>query len=238
MFAIFKKEFNSFFASTIGYIVISLFLLINSLLLWFFKGDWNIFNTGFADLQAFFELIPWFLIVLTPAITMRFFSAEYANGTIEILKTRPLTAWQVVLGKFFSGWVVVFLSLLPTILYAIAISNLAQPEIIDWGSIMGSYFGLFLVAATFTSIGIFTSLLFKNELISFLIGMLLNFLLYYGIEQLAVWYTKLPEWIQYLGMYEHYKSLGKGVVDSRDLVYFVSLGFIFLWLTKNKFAEK
>jgi ABC-2 type transport system permease protein len=238
MLAIFKKEFNLFFAGPIGYIVVGLFLLFNGLLLWYFKGNWNIFNIGFGDLQAFFESTPWLLLFLIPAITMRSFSDEYATGTIEILKTRPLTSWQIVLGKFLAGLAVIFLSLIPTFLYAISISQLTKPAVIDWGSIMGSYFGLFLVAMVFTAIGLFASILSKNQIIAFLVGLLLNFILYFSLEQLALWNPELPGFVQKLGIYEHYKSIGRGVLDSRDLIYFFSLGFFFLWLTKNKFASK
>ena len=238
MFAIFKKEFNAFFASSIGYLVVGLFLLFNGLLLWYFKGNWNIFNIGFADLQAFFESTPWLLVLLIPAITMRMFSDEYLTGTIEILKTRPITVWQVVMGKFLAGLSVVFLSLIPTLLYAISISRLAQPAHIDWGSIIGSYLGLFLLGAAFTAIGLFSSMLSKNQLIAFLIGLIFLFVLYWGFEQLALWNNNLPAFIQKLGMFDHYKSMGRGVVDSRDLVYFGSVIFLFLWLTKQKFAHQ
>jgi ABC-2 type transport system permease protein len=238
MFAIFKKEFNAFFASSIGYLVVGLFLLFNGLLLWYFKGNWNIFNIGFADLQAFFESTPWLLVLLIPAITMRMFSDEYLTGTIEILKTRPITVWQVVMGKFFAGLSVVFLSLIPTLLYAISISRLAQPARIDWGSIIGSYLGLFLLGAAFTTIGLFASILSKNQLIAFLVGLILIFVLYWGFEQWALWNNNLPVFIQKLGMFDHYKSIGRGVVDSRDLIYFGSVIFLFLWLTKQKFAQK
>jgi ABC-2 type transport system permease protein len=238
MYTIFKKEFNTFFASTMGYGIVGLFLLFNGLLLWYFKGNWNIFNTGFADLQAYFDSTPWLLIFLIPAITMRFFSDEYSMGTIEILKTRPLTSWQIVLGKYFAGLAVIFISLIPTILYAISINQLALPQKIDGGSMMGSYLGLFILAATFTSIGIFASILSKNQIIAFLIGFIINLFFYFGWEQMAILNDKLPNFFQKPGMFAHYKSLGRGVIDSRDLVYFLSLGFLFLWITKKIFAAK
>lgn len=237
MFAIFKKEFNNFFAGIIGYIVVGLFLLFNGLLLWFFNGNWNIFNIGFADLQAFFDMTPWLLLFLIPAITMRMFSDEYTTGTIEILKTRPLTAWQVVLGKFFAGLAVVFLSLLPTILYALTISRLALPEKIDLGPIIGAYLGLFFVATVFTSVGLLTSLLFKNQIIAFLLGLVFNFILYFAFEQMRIWDNSLPTLIQNFGVIEHFKSMSRGVIDSKDLVYFASVSFLFLWLTKEKFSK-
>lgn len=237
MIAILKKEFNNFFAGTIGYIVVGLFLLFNGLLLWYFKGNWNIFNIGFADLQAFFDMTPWLLLILIPAITMRMFSDEYTTGTIEILKTRPITAWQVVFGKFSAGLAVVFLSLIPTILYAISIYRLALPEKIDFGPIIGAYLGLFLVATVFTSIGLFTSILSKNQIIAFLLGLILNFILYYFFEQMSIWNNSLPSFVQKLGIIEHFKSIGRGVLDTRDIVYFFCVSFLFLWLTKERFSK-
>jgi ABC-2 type transport system permease protein len=234
MLSIFKKEINTFFSGPIGYLVIGLFLTLNGLLLWYFKGGWNIFNTGFADMQAFFDSTPWLFLLLIPAITMRSFSDEFTTGTIEILKTRPLSGWQIVLGKFFAALTLILLSLLPTLLYAISISQLALPANIDWGSILGSYFGLLALASVFTAIGLFTSILSNNQIIAFLLAILLSYILYYGIEQWAIWYPKLSIFFQKIGLFEHYKSISKGVVDSRDLVYFISISFIFLLFTKIK----
>lgn len=237
MIALFKKELNAFFTSPIGYLVIGLFLFFNSLLLWFFKGDWNIFNTGFADLQAFFDSTPWLFLFLAPAISMRSFSDEYANGTIEILKTRPLSNWQIILGKFSANWVLILISLLPTIIYAFSISKLAEPAQIDWGSIIGSYIGLSLLGAVFTSIGIFASILSKNQIIAFLLSLLAIFVLFYGIEQVVIWYPSLPSFIHEMSLFSHLKSISRGVIDSRDLLYFVSVGLFFLFLTKWKLEK-
>jgi len=234
MIALLKKEFNAFFTSPIGYLVVGLFLIFNSLLLWFFKGDWNIFNTGFADMQAFFDSTPWLLLILVPAISMRSFSDEYANGTIEILKTRPLSNWHIVLGKFFSTLTLILISLLPTLVYAYSISILAQPAQIDWGPIVGSYIGLSFLAAVFTSIGIYASILSKNQIVAFLIGILLIFVLFYGIEQLVLWYPSLPNFIQEISLFAHLKSISRGVIDTRDLIYFTSICLFFLFLTKWK----
>jgi len=234
MLSILKKEFNSFFASAIGYLVIGVFLTFNGLLLWVFKGNWNILNTGFADMQNFFVITPWLFILLIPAITMKMFSDEFTTGTIEILKTKPLSGWQIVLGKFFAALLLIILSLLPTIIYAISIAQLAKPASIDWGSIVGSYIGLTFLAASFTAIGLFASIFSKNQIIAFLLGIILSFILFYGIEQWAEWYPKLPDFFQQLSLSSHYKSIGKGVLDSRDFSYFVSVCFAFLFLTTLK----
>ena len=234
MLSILKKEFNAFFSGPIGYMVVGLFLLFNGLLLWYFKGHWNIFNTGFADMQAFFDSTPWLFLFLIPAITMRSFSDEFTTGTIEILKTRPISGWHIVLGKFFATLSLIFLSLVPTLLYAYSISELALPASIDWGSIFGSYFGLFALASVFTAIGLFTSTLSNNQIIAFLLAVLLSFILYLGIEQLSIWYPELPNLFQKISLLEHYKSMAKGVLDSRDILFFVSVSLFFLYLTKVK----
>jgi len=234
MFSILKKEFNTFFSSSIGYLVIGLFLLFNGLLLWYFKGNWNIFNTGFADMQAFFDSTPWLLMLLIPAISMRSFSDEYTTGTIEILKTKPIDGWQIVGGKFLAVFSLIFMSLLPTLLYVVGISNLAYPESIDLGRILGSYLGLLALSLSFSAIGLFSSILSQNQIISFIIGVLLSFLLFYGAEQWAIWNTHLPDFIQNIGLISHYKSMARGVLDSRDFIYFLSVCLFFLLLTKLK----
>jgi len=234
MFSIFRKEFNTFFSSTIGYLVMGLFLLFNGLLLWLFKGSWNILNTGFADMQGFFDIAPWLLLLLIPAVSMRMFSDEYTSGTIEILKTRPLSGWEIVMGKFFAALTLIVLSLLPTLIYAFSIAQLAQPERIDWGSIIGSYIGLIFLSSSFTAIALFASILSKNQIVSFLLGIVLIFILFYGITQWIEWYPNLPSVFQRIGLYEHYKSIGKGVLDSRNLIYLSSVSFLFLFLTTLK----
>jgi len=234
MFSIFKKEFNSFFTSSIGYVVVGLFLLINSLLLWLFKGNWNIFNTGFADMQSFFDSTAWLFIFLIPAVTMRSFSDEYNNATIEILKTSPLSNWQIVLGKFLSSLALICMSLLPTLIYVFSIAQLAEPQKIDWSTIIGSYIGLIFLSATFIAIGLFISALSKNQIVVFIIGVISCFVFYFGIQQWVIWYPNLPDFIQELSLYEHYSSMSKGVIDSSSLIYFSSVTLIFLYLTKQK----
>jgi len=232
MYAIFKKEFNAFFTSPIGYLVVALFLLFNSLLLWFFNGNWNVFNTGFADIQAFFDTTPWLLLILVPAISMRSFSDEFSSGTIEILKTSPLSNWQLVLGKFSAIFTLILISLLPTFIYVFSISKLAKPASIDWGPIIGSYVGLSLLAAVYTAIGLFASMVSKNQIVAFLIGIILIFILFYGIEQMLIWYPNLPDFLQNMSLFSHIKSMGKGVLDSSNLIYLLSVCFFFLFLTK------
>ncbi len=239
MFAILKKEFNTFFASPIGYLVIAVFLLINGLFLWVFKGDFNILHAGFSDLTSFFYLAPWFFIFLIPAITMRSFSDEIRLGTIEILKTKPLSNWQIVLGKYLGAFLLIILALIPTLTYVYTIDQLGNPTgNLDLGSILGSYLGLLFLSAAFTAIGLFTSTLSNNQIVAFIAGVVLSFLMYYGFEAIAELNILKNLNIQNIGMKEHFKSISKGVIDTKDILYFASVTFFFLFLTKTNFDKK
>ena len=239
MLAILKKEFNTFFASPIGYLVIAVFLLINGLFLWVFKGDFNILNAGFSDLSNFFYLAPWFFIFLIPAITMRSFSDEIKMGTIEILKTKPLTNWQIVLGKYFGALALIIFALIPTLTYVYTVNQLGNPVgNLDFGGTLGSYFGLLFLAGAFTAIGLFTSTLSNNQIVAFIIGVTLSFGMFYGFEAVAELNFFKNYTIQNIGMNEHFKSISRGVIDTKDILYFVSVTFFFLFLTKMNFDKK
>jgi ABC-2 type transport system permease protein len=239
MLAIFKKEFNSFFTSTIAYLTIGIFLLINGLFLWVFDDDFNILNAGFADLTSFFYLAPWILIFLIPAITMKTFADEFRSGTIEILKTRPITNVTLVLGKFFAILTLLIIVLIPTFVYAYSIHELGNPVgNLDYGSIIGSYIGLFLLASSFASIGIFTSTLTKNQVVAFLLGICVVFLFYYGFDAVSSLFGDYSYTIKLFGMNEHYKSISRGVIDSRDILYFMSIIIFFLFVSKQKLTNE
>jgi ABC-2 type transport system permease protein len=239
MLAIFKKEFNSFFTSTIAYLTIGMFLLINGLFLWVFDDDFNILNAGFADLTSFFYLAPWILIFLIPAITMKTFADEFRSGTIEILKTRPITNVTLVLGKFFAILTLLIIVLIPTFVYAYSIHDLGNPVgNLDYGSISGSYLGLFLLASSFASIGIFTSTLSKNQVVAFLLGICMVFLFYYGFDAVSSLFGDYSYTIKLFGMNEHYKSISRGVIDSRDVLYFMSIIIFFLFVSKQKLTNE
>jgi len=181
MISILKKEFNSFFSSPIAYLVIGVFLLLNGLFLWIFDDEFNILNAGFADLNSFFYLSPWILLFLIPAITMKMFSDEFQTGTIEILQTQPISNWQIVLGKFLASLLLIVVAILPTSVYVYSISELGNPVgNIDLGSTLGSYLGLLFLAASYASIGLYTSTLSKNQIVAFVLGVLIVFLLYYA----------------------------------------------------------
>jgi ABC-2 type transport system permease protein len=239
MLAIFKKEFNSFFSSTIAYLTIGMFLLINGLFLWVFDDDFNILNAGFADLTSFFYLAPWILIFLIPAITMKTFADEFRSGTIEILKTRPITNVTLVLGKFFAILTLLIIVLIPTFVYVYSIHELGNPVgNLDYGSISGSYLGLFLLASSFASIGIFTSTLSKNQVVAFLLGICMVFLFYYGFDAVSSLFGEYSYTIKLFGMNEHYKSISRGVIDSRDVLYFMSIIIFFLFVSKQKLTNE
>ena len=234
MLAILKKEFNSFFASPIAYLVIAVFLLINGLFLWIFKDDFNILNAGFADLNPFFFLAPWVFVFLIPAITMKSFADEFNNGTIELLKTKPITDWQIVLGKFWASLLLVIVALIPTLTYVYTVYSLGNPEgNIDFGSTIGSYIGLLFLASTYTAVGLFTSTLSKNQIVAFILGVFITFFLYYGFDSIS---NSLGNdlIIKKIGINEHFKSISRGVIDTRDIVYFLSVTLFFLFITKMR----
>jgi ABC-2 type transport system permease protein len=235
LIAILKKEFNSFFAAPIAYLVIGVFLLINGLFLWVFKDDFNILNAGFSDINSFFYLTPWIFLFLIPAITMKSFADEFNSGTIEILKTRPITNWQIVLGKFWASLLLVIVALVPTLTYVYSVYQLGSPiGNLDFGSIIGSYIGLLFLAATYTAIGLFTSTLSKNQIVAFILGVFITFLLFYGFDAISNSFSNQRILIQKLGINEHFKSIARGVIDTRDILYFVSVTLFFLFITKNR----
>ncbi len=239
MFSILKKEFNSFFASPIAYLVIGVFLLINGLFLWVLKDDLNILNAGFADLNSYFYLAPWLFLFLIPAITMKSFADEFTNGTIEILKTKPLTDWQILLGKFIASLLLVLLAILPTLTYVYSIYKLGSPTgNLDTGSTLGSYLGLIFLASTYTAIGLFTSTLSNNQIVAFILAVFISFLLFAGLDVIGSTTGDNALLIQQFGINEHYKSISRGVIDTRDLIYFVSITFFFLFLTKQQLKNE
>jgi ABC-2 type transport system permease protein len=240
MFSITKKELHQFFSSLTGYITIILFLLVNGLFLFVLK-DSNIFDFGYATLDKFFELAPWILLFLIPAITMRSLSDEFRTGTFEILQTRPLTKWQIVLGKYFAILTVILFSLLLTLIYVFTIKSLSAGGGIDAGGITGSYIGLFFLAAVFSAIGLCCSGFTNNAVIAFLISAFACLILYFGfsaISQLPVLQGKADYYIEMLGIDFHYRSISRGVVDTRDIIYFFSIIFFFLLLAVKNLHKK
>ncbi len=240
MWSICKKELKQFFSNLTGYIAIILFLLVNGLFLFVLK-DSNIFDFGYASLDKFFELAPWVLVFLIPAITMRTLSDEFKAGTFEILQTKPLTRWQIVLGKYISVLIVLLFVIIPTFVYVITIHALSAQGGIDSGGITGSYIGLFLLAAVFASIGVCCSGFTNNAVVAFLISAFACVLLYFGfsaISKLSVFQGSADYYIEMLGIDFHYRSISRGVLDSRDAIYFISIIFLFLLVTVKNLHKK
>jgi ABC-2 type transport system permease protein len=239
MWAICKKELGQFFSSLTGYIAIIVFLLINGLVLFVFRN--NILEAGYASLDAFFSLAPWVLLFLVAAITMRSFSDEFKSGTFEILQTRPLRKWQVVTGKFMGSFIVAIIALLPTIVYYFVVNHLASTAGIDPGAAAGSYTGLLLLTALFTAIGICVSSFTTNSVVAFILSLFAGVLFYYGftaISQLAAFEGGGDYLVEMLGINFHYQSMSRGVLDTRDLVYFISLIFFFLLVTRLNLQKR
>ncbi len=234
MLTIIKREINSFFSSTIGYLVIAVFLVINGLFLWVFSGNYNILDSGFADLSPYFELAPWVLLFLIPAVCMRAFSDEMKMGTLELLLTKPISLKQIVLGKYFGAVILIIIALIPTILYVFTISELGNPPgNWDVGSTIGSYIGLLFLVLAYTSIGIFSSTLSQNQIVAFIIAVFLCLALYYGFEGVSSSTFNISQF----GMKSHFDSVARGVLDTRDLIYFLSITLFFLALTVLKLKK-
>ena len=234
MLTIIKREINSFFSSTIGYLVIAVFLVINGLFLWVFSGNYNILDSGFADLSPYFELAPWVLLFLIPAVCMRAFSDEMKMGTLELLLTKPISLKQIVLGKYFGAVILIIIALIPTILYVFTISELGNPPgNWDVGSTIGSYIGLLFLVLAYTSIGIFSSTLSQNQIVAFIIAVFLCLALYSGFEGVSSSTFNISQF----GMKSHFDSVARGVLDTRDLIYFLSITLFFLALTVLKLKK-
>ena len=241
MLTLFKKEIRAFLSSLIGYIAISVFLLLAGLFLWILPSGYNLLSNGYAGLDSLFSLAPWVFLFLIPAITMRSFADEKKAGTIEFLLTKPLTDLQIILAKYLAGLTLVLFSLLPTLIYYYSIYRLGNPiGNIDSGGTWGSYIGLFFLAAAFASIGIFASSLSDNQIVAFILAVFLCFFCYIGFEYISMLdlFGKVDEFILSLGINDHYMSMSRGVIDTRDMVYYLSLIAIFILMTKTKLESR
>lgn len=235
MIALIQKEIRSFFGSIIGYLVILVYLLINGVFLWLFPGNFNILDGGYASLGNLFTISPWVFLFLIPALSMRLFADEKKAGTMEILLTKPLSDLQIVLAKYAAGLVLLVLALLPTLVYYYSVVTLGNPAgNIDSGGAFGSYIGLLFLGAAFLGIGLFASSLTDNQIVAFLLAMFLCFFVFYGFDQIAGFalFGSADLLILKLGINEHYVSMSRGVVDSRDVLYFFSVIALFLGATR------
>lgn len=240
MFSILKKELRSFFSSATAYIVIGIFLSVTSLLLWVFPGNFNILDTGYAHVEGLFFASPWLFLFLCPAISMRLFVEEKQTGTWELLITKPLTIWSLVLGKYFAAWILVLLALVPTIIYYVSVILLAEPiGNVDAGAFWGSFIGLVFLSGLYLSIGIFSSSISKNQIVAFVISIVISFFMFYGFELLSSFFSS-GKWINFfdtIGINYHYKSMSRGVIDTRDVIYFLVSSMVFLLFTELKISK-
>jgi len=231
--SIFRKEVAGFLNSLIGYMVISVFLTGIGLMMWVFPQT-NVLDYGFAELGTLFGLAPYVFMFLIPAICMKFFAEEQKSGTIEILYTRPVTDLQVILGKYFAGLFLVIFSLLPTLIYYYSIHELGSPKgNLDSAGIMGSYIGLLLLGSFFTALGVFASSITENQIVAFILGAFLCFIFYDGIAAMASLGAigSAGHFIEQLGVVYHYNALSRGLMDSRDILYFLSITATTILLT-------
>lgn len=240
MYVIFKKEIRSFLSSLIAYVVMIVFLIATGLFMWILP-DYNVFDMGYSNMDTLFGMAPWLFIFLISAITMRSFSEEKKSGTIEVLTTKPINDMAIILGKYFAGVALVIFSLLPTFIYVYTVYELGAPQgNIDMGAITGSYLGLLLLASSFVAIGIFASAITDNQIVSFIVSMFLCYS-FYSLFDLLANFNLLGTWdsvIASLGISAHYQSISRGVIDSRDLIYFFTFNLAFIWGTKTVFGSR
>jgi ABC-2 type transport system permease protein len=241
MLTLLRKEITSFFSSLIGYLVIVVFLLATGLFLWVFEGEMNILKSGYAGIDGLFILAPWIFLFLAPAISMRFFADESKSGTIELLLTMPLTDVSIVLSKYLAGIILLAISLLPTLLYLFTAYALGSPPgNLDMGATIGAYIGLFFLGGMYMAIGTTISAITDNQIIAFIISAATCFVFFLGFDSIA---EILPNtidksYLTNIGIREHYDSISRGVIDTRDIIYFVSFIGFFLFITTIILAKK
>jgi len=235
MIALFRKEISIFFSSLIGYLIIGIFLLINSVLLWSDFSEMNILSYGYADMDIFFTTAPLFFLLFIPAIGMQVFTEEYTSGTIENLITKPISILEVVIAKFLAVFVLVLFALLPTLIYVVTIYFLGESiGNLDLAGIIGSYFGLIFLCSLFSAISIYSSSLSSNQIISFAVAILLSAIFYFGFDLLSrfSFFQNFDLIIQQVGISFHYENMSKGLVKFSDIIYFLSFTILFIKLTE------
>lgn len=236
MFALFKKEVQYFFTSMVGYVTMGIFIICNSLFLWVLQGGYNIFNSGFADLNPFFILSAWILTFLVPALTMRSISEEKRTGMLSLLLTKPITPFSIVLGKFLGILVLIISILLPTFFYIYMVWEMGIPVgNLDIATTIGSYLAIFLLASSFASVGLWASAVSQNQIIAFVLATFLNFFFFYGVDEIVSLIA--GETFIYFGFKNHFEDISRGIIDTRNVIYFLSVIAFFLYLA-TIFIEK
>lgn len=235
MFEIFKREVGGFFNSLTGYVVIIVYLLINSLFMWIIPGEWNIIDSAYAGLDTMFILSPWIFLFLVPAVTMRTIAEEKRSGTMEVLLSRPLSERQIIYGKFFGAVALVLLAMLPGLIYYVSVYLMGEtPGNLDTGGTWGAYIGLFFLASIYAACGVFASSITDNQVVAFIVAVLISIVMYIGFETFSLFegFSKAESFVSSLGINEHYKSMSRGVIDIRDVSYFIITIVIFLESTR------
>ena len=236
MWALIKREWFIFFSNPLGYLSLGFFLVLSTLFLWFLDTDFNLINAGFADLNSFFTLAPWLFLVLVPTLSMRSFSEEKRLGTLELLMTKPIRLWHIILSKYISSLLLLLTAILPTLIYFLVIDYLKLGDSsIEYGSTITAYLGLFFVGSSYVAIGIFSALLTERQATAFILGLLLCFIQFYlwkGIADLMQ-HQELYQLFNALGMFEHYINFRQGVIALKDIVYFLSINYILLYVSKR-----
>jgi len=236
MWALFKKEISGFFSSLTGYVVMVVFLLLNSLFTWILPGQFNVLENGYATLDTLFAIAPWVFLFLVPAITMRMISEEKRTGTMDLLYTRPVSDLQIILAKFFASWGLVLCSLIPTLIYFWSVYRLGSPPgNLDVGGFWGSFAGLLFLGGIYAAIGIFASSLTGNQIVAFIIAVFACFIMYLGFDFLSelAGSGRTAFFISRLGIGHHYNSISRGVVDSRDIFYFLGVMALYVMGTRT-----
>ena len=240
MWALLSKEIRSFLSSLIGYVVIGVFLLITGIFLWVYPDStFNIFINGEASLRHFFSLAPWVFLLLVPAITMRSFAEEKRVGTMELLMTKPITDYQIIFAKFLAGFVLVIISILPTLVYFWCVDDLkTEISAVDTGKMWGSYIGLLFLGGAYVAIGTFASTVSSSQVVAFILGCVMCLFMYVGFDGMSILAGNADSFLLNLGMAEHYRFIGNGLIDTRDLIYFISVIALFIVLTKLKLSAR
>ncbi len=241
MYSVFSKEISAFFSSLTGYITVTIFLFAIAWFMWLSPGDLNVLDSGYANIDTLFFIAPWVFLFLVPAATMRSFSEEKRLGTLELLLTRPITDWQLVLGKYLAAVVLILLSLLPCLIFLESVYHLADPVgNVDMGGFWGSFIGLFLLASCYAAVGVFASAITENQLVAFILAATFCFVLLIGFDGLSELplFKSIDRQVQLLGINEHYKSIRRGIIDSRDVLYFLSVATVFLSATVLKLQSR
>lgn len=237
----YKKELRYYFSTPIAYIIIGLYLLTVSLFLWVIPGEWNIPISGYAQVDGLFMLSPWLFMLLCPALTMRLFAEERQTGTWSMLCSKPIALWRIVTDKYFAAWTVVLLAQLPCIIHYIIVYYLAQPiGNVDSGAFFGSFIGLLFLSAVFCAIGTWASTLTKSQIVAFIIGAVGCFIMFYGFDLFALMFNngKIISILQWFGLNSHYRAISEGVVDLKDIIYFISMSMIYLIFSIQSMINK